>query len=62
VIGSLSAETTDYYRAMEFMRNNHKRFDFDAMVTTRYPLSKINDAYAAMVAFKDIKSVILPNE
>jgi threonine dehydrogenase-like Zn-dependent dehydrogenase len=62
VFGSLSAETTDYYRAMEFMRNNYKRFDFDAMVTARYPLSKINDAYSAMIAFKDIKSVILPQE
>ncbi len=62
IFGSLSAETTDYYRAMEFMRNNYQRFDFDAMVNARYPLSKINDAYSAMVSFKDIKSIILPQE
>jgi L-iditol 2-dehydrogenase len=61
VIGSLSAETTDYYKAMEFMRNNRDRFDFDAMVTARYPLSKVNDAYEAMRNFSDIKPIVLPH-
>ncbi len=61
VIGSLSAETADYYRAMEFLRNNRDRFDFDAMVSTRYPLSRVNEAYDAMRSFSDIKPVILPH-
>src|SRR5579875_2287789 len=61
LIGSLSAETTDYYRAMEFLRNNRERFDFDAMVSTRYPLSRVNDAYEAMRNFFDIKPLILPH-
>ena len=61
VIGSLSAETTDYYKAMEFMRNNRDRFDFDAMVSTRYPVAKVNDAYEAMRNFTAIKPIILPH-
>ncbi len=60
VFGSLSAETTDYYKAMEFLRNNRDRFDFDAMVGSRYPLSKVNEAYEAMRTFSVIKPVILP--
>ncbi|MGO9058716.1 MAG: zinc-binding dehydrogenase [Candidatus Binataceae bacterium] len=59
IIGSLSGNVSDYYKAICFLDNNRERFDFDAMFPNRYQLKDIHSAFVAMHELRDIKPVIL---
>ena len=59
LIPSFSGSDPDFYEALQFMKNNRDRFNWDRMLPTRYPLSRINDAMIAMQSFRDIKSLIV---
>ena len=59
IIGSLSGNVSDYYKAICFLDNNRGRFDFDAMFPHRYQLGDIHSAFVAMHELRDIKPVIL---
>jgi L-iditol 2-dehydrogenase len=59
IIGSLSGNVSDYYKALCFLDNNRERFDFDAMFPNRYKLKDIHSAFMAMHDLRDIKPVIL---
>ncbi len=59
IIGSLSGNVSDYYKALCFLENNCGRFDFDAMFPNRYKLKDIHSAFTAMHELRDIKPVIL---
>ncbi len=58
IIGSLSGNVSDYYKALCFLDNNRERFDFDAMFPNRYKLRDIHCAFVAMHELRDIKPVI----
>jgi threonine dehydrogenase-like Zn-dependent dehydrogenase len=58
VIGSPSAAIPHFYKALQFIKNNRHKYPFAAIVTTRYRLEEINEAFANMKLLKDIKPVI----
>jgi len=59
IIGSLSGNVSDYYKALCFLDNNRDRLDFDAMFPNRYQLKDIHSAFVAMHEWRDIKPVIV---
>ncbi len=59
-MGSWSGEAAQYWRALQFIKNNRDRFDFSAMLTGRYHLDEINTAMDRMQRFEEIKPIILP--
>jgi threonine dehydrogenase-like Zn-dependent dehydrogenase len=60
ILGVQSADIGQFWKALEFVRRTRERFDFEAMLTTRYPLAKINEAIQNMRAFREIKPLVLP--
>jgi L-iditol 2-dehydrogenase len=60
IMGSTSATISHFYKAIEFIKNKRSRYNFASVVTTKYPLSQINEAIAAMMSGKEIKPVIIP--
>jgi hypothetical protein len=60
-IGILAlAQAALFWQALEFVRRTSARYDFEAMLTTRYPLDRINEAIQSMRAFREIKPLVLP--
>jgi D-arabinose 1-dehydrogenase-like Zn-dependent alcohol dehydrogenase len=60
ILGVQSADIGQFWKALEFVRRTASRYDFEAMLTTRYPLDRINDAIRNMRAFREIKPLVLP--
>src|SRR5437870_10189237 len=60
ILGVQSADIGQFWKALEFVRRTASRYDFEAMLTTRYPLDRINDAIQNMRAFREIKPLVLP--
>jgi L-iditol 2-dehydrogenase len=60
ILGVQSADIGQFWKALEFVRRAGGRYDFEAMLTTRYPLDRINDAIQSMRAFREIKPLVLP--
>ncbi len=60
IIGVVSAHVQHFYKAMEFLKNNRMRFNFDEMITNSYPLSGVNEALESMAAMREIKPAIIP--
>jgi threonine dehydrogenase-like Zn-dependent dehydrogenase len=58
VIGSISAAIQHFYKALQFIKNKREKYPFDEIVSTKYRLEEINEAFANMAAGKDIKPVI----
>lgn len=60
ILGVQSADIGQFWKALEFVRRAGARYDFEAMLTTRYPLGQINEAIQNMRAFREIKPLVLP--
>lgn len=60
IIGVISAHAAHFYKAMQFLKANHRRFNFSDLITTRYPLPQVTEAIEAMAALREIKPAILP--
>ena len=60
IIGQCGAEIGHYYRALQIVKNNRQRYPFADLITNKYRLEKINDAFASMQAGTDIKPAIVP--
>ena len=60
IIGVRMAEAKHFYQALEFLNANRYRFEFELMLTGRYPLSETSAAMAAMAELREVKPVILP--
>jgi Zn-dependent alcohol dehydrogenase len=60
VLGVQSADIGQFWKALEFVRRTAARYDYEAMLTTRYPLDRINEAIQSMRAFREIKPLVLP--
>ena len=58
LIGSLSASVEHYWRALQFLRHQRRRFDWDQMISNHYPLADINQAFRNMQALVEIKPAI----
>ena len=60
IIGVISAHVTHFYKAMQFLKSQRRRFRFEDMLTNSYPLSGVTEALESMAALREIKPVILP--
>jgi threonine dehydrogenase-like Zn-dependent dehydrogenase len=60
VIGSLGAEIDAYWKAMEFLRHERDRFDWDLLIGGRYGLDDVTAALSAMRDYSETKAVIVP--
>ena len=60
VLGSFSAETRHYWRAMEFLSRTKHKFDFDRLISNRYHLDEATVAMSKMKSLEEIKPVVLP--
>ncbi|ODU03680.1 MAG: hypothetical protein ABS81_13385 [Pseudonocardia sp. SCN 72-86] len=60
LVGSFGGNIDSYFKALEFMRRNRSRFDWDLVIGNDYRLDQIDEAIANMQAYRDIKPVITP--
>ena len=60
ILGVQSADIGQFWKALDFVRRTGDRYDFEAMLTTRYPLARINEAIQNMRALREIKPLVLP--
>ena len=58
LIGSVSAAIQHFYRALQFIRNKRIKYPFADIVSHKYRLEQINEAFADMQSGKAIKPVI----
>ena len=58
VIGSVSAAIQHFYKALQFIKNKRTKYPFADIVSRKYRLEEINEAFANMAAGRDIKPVI----
>jgi D-arabinose 1-dehydrogenase-like Zn-dependent alcohol dehydrogenase len=59
--GAWAARIADYWHALEFMRQQRERIDFDAMLGNTYPLDAVNDALTSARSGVEGKAVIRPH-
>jgi L-iditol 2-dehydrogenase len=59
VVGTVAADISHYYRAMEFLVRQGERFDFSAVLGDRFGLHQIDDAFDAIRA-GSMKPVVTP--
>lgn len=60
VLGVARAAVDAYWKGLQFARRHAGRYDFEAMLTGRYPLAAINAALAAQRDLREIKPLVLP--
>ncbi len=58
LIGSVSAAIQHFYLALQFIRNRRTKYPFADIVSHKYQLEQINEAFADMQSGKAIKPVI----
>ncbi len=58
IIGSVSAAIQHFYRALQFIKNKRTKYPFAEIVSHKYKLEQINEAFADMISGKAIKPVI----
>jgi L-iditol 2-dehydrogenase len=59
LIGSFSGAVNHYARALSFLETHADRFNWADMITSREPLNNINEAFARMRNYQDIKPAII---
>ena len=60
IIGVLSAAIPHFYKAIQFLENNQKRFSFTDLISNTYRLEEVNTALQSMAQLQEIKPAILP--
>jgi threonine dehydrogenase-like Zn-dependent dehydrogenase len=60
VRGSFGGHTDSYWKALEFMRLHHERFDFDRLISRTFDLTEATTALRRMQAQEEIKPVLMP--
>jgi L-iditol 2-dehydrogenase len=60
IIGQMGAEISHYYQALQIIKNNRQKYPFGDIITGKYSLEQVNEAYASMAAGRDIKPAIVP--
>ena len=61
IIGTFSADIRHYWKGLDFIRQTRHTYDFDALISNRYPIRDINAAIENMQAFREIKPLVLPH-
>ncbi|MGD0794556.1 MAG: zinc-binding dehydrogenase, partial [Dehalococcoidales bacterium] len=60
IIGQCGAEISHYYQALQIIKNNRQKYPFGDIITHKYNLDQVNEAYASMEAGSNIKPAIVP--
>ncbi|NEW72968.1 zinc-binding dehydrogenase [Streptomyces rhizosphaericus] len=60
IMGTWSGHIAEYRKALQFMKNTRRRYDFGTLVPHRYPLEQATEALTRMRAQRDIKPVLVP--
>jgi threonine dehydrogenase-like Zn-dependent dehydrogenase len=60
IIGQCGPEISHYYQSLQIIRNNKQKYPFGDIITHKYSLDQVNEAYASMESKKDIKPAIVP--
>jgi len=60
IIGSLGAEIDAYYLALELLRQQRDRFDWNRLIGGRYSLADATTALERMKDFSETKAVVVP--
>jgi threonine dehydrogenase-like Zn-dependent dehydrogenase len=60
IIGSLGAEIDAYYKALDLLRAERKRFDWNRLLGGRYSLDDATTALRRMQDFSETKAVLVP--
>jgi L-iditol 2-dehydrogenase len=60
IIGQCGADISHYYKALQIVKNNRQKYPFADLITNKYKLEKINEAFSSMQAGTDIKPAIIP--
>jgi D-arabinose 1-dehydrogenase-like Zn-dependent alcohol dehydrogenase len=60
IYGQCGAEISHYYKALQIVKNNRQKYPFGDLITNKYKLEQINEAYASMQAGTDIKPALVP--
>jgi threonine dehydrogenase-like Zn-dependent dehydrogenase len=58
LIGSVSAAIPHFYKALQFIKNRRTKYPFADIVSHKFQLEQINEAFADMQSGKAIKPVI----
>ncbi len=61
IIGVASASVPHFYKAMQFLQNNQRRFSFLDLISNTYRLEEANIALQSMAQLQEIKPAILPS-
>ncbi|QIN80002.1 zinc-binding dehydrogenase [Rubrobacter marinus] len=61
VAGTMSADISHYYRALQFLSDHQEKFPFHELLGNKYGLSGVNDALESMKAMREVKPVIIPS-
>ena len=60
VAGTMSADISHYYRALQFLSDHQDKFPFHELLGNRYSLSEVNEALDSMRNKREAKPVIIP--
>lgn len=58
IIGSMSAVESHYWQAMDFLSRTQDEFDFDRILSSRFGLDQVTEAFRGMQELTEIKPVI----
>lgn len=57
-----SGEPRHWLQALEFLASRRADYPFEDMISERYTLDQVNEAMAAMAAYRVVKPVIYPHQ
>jgi len=60
ITGSYSGSEAEYWRAIEFIRRTKDEYDFDQILSSRFRLDQVTDAFHGMQSMQEIKPVVVP--
>jgi threonine dehydrogenase-like Zn-dependent dehydrogenase len=60
ITGSYSGSEAEYWRAIEFIRRAKNEYDFDQILSSRFRLDQVTDAFHGMQSMQEIKPVVIP--
>jgi L-iditol 2-dehydrogenase len=60
IVGSYSGSEAEYWRAIEFIRRTKDEYDYDRILSGRFRLDQVTDAFGGMQSMQEIKPVVMP--
>jgi Zn-dependent alcohol dehydrogenase len=60
-IGFRAGEARHYLQALTFLSTRAKQFDFERLLSNRFPLSRVHEALHGMATGTEVKPVVVPS-